>query len=123
MSVLAIPSFEAMFSSGGDDRSFRLIQGALIRAQELAVLQKKEQVILFDLDAPSVTLESKIALPPKTKIRITMPDDGRQITSGETAITVDRYGNLEPFKISLGATDATANPFTGLLETGDRPPE
>ncbi len=114
-----MPSVESIAGGNADERAFRMISGAVQRAQDLAVTTRLPQTIVIELDRKTLGIgESPTAsLPEKTKIAIRTERDGRDIVSGRAEIRVDRYGAIEPFSIRVGDfIHANANPITGVLE-------
>lgn len=101
--LVALPNFDALIGAGAENRAFRLVQGALTRAQDLAVIRRAPQEILLGEGVVVVSDEKPITLP---DIEIIAPE----------RIVIDRYGNVEPFEITIGTIHARANPFTGRLE-------
>lgn len=101
--ALIAPRLEAVTDAGAEDRMTRLIGGALLRAQDLAIRSGNPVALAFDLDARLLLVadDHPVALPSRGTIAIAEPGDAFQ-ASGRVEASIDGDGFLPPLRIRIG---------------------
>ncbi len=103
ISALVAPRLEAVTDAGAEDRVTRLIGGALLRAQDLAIRTGQPVAMTFDLDARllSVANDAPIAFPSRGRLEIAEPGLEFQ-GSGQVVMIVDVDGFLPVMRFRIG---------------------
>lgn len=103
IAAIAAPRLEAVTEAGAEDRILRLVGGAAIRAQDLALRSGTPVRLILDLDARLLLVadDPPLALPSRGRIAISI-GDRPSATSGRIELVVPADGLMPPLRLMVG---------------------
>lgn len=117
IAAIAAPRLEAVTESGAEDRILRLVGGAAIRAQDLALRSGAPVRLVLDLDARHLELadDPPLALPSRGRIAASI-GDRPGASSGRLELVVPADGLMPPLRLVVGDRPPhRLHPFTAEL--------
>lgn len=117
--AVLVPRVDSFTRAGAGERAFRLVQGVILRAGDLAVLRHRPMTVRLDLTGLTVQVkgeEKPVALP---DCGVAVIDPLRRVrqTSGVADIVVEPNGNVEPRTFEFGPDlRGVLNPITAVIE-------
>lgn len=117
--AVLIPRVDSFTHAGASERAFRLVQGVILRAGDLAVLRRRPMTVRLDLDGLTAQVkgeEKPVALP---DCGLAVIDPGRRSrqVAGVAEIVIEPNGNVEPRVFEFGPDlRGVLNPVTAVIE-------
>lgn len=121
IAAIAAPRLEAVTEAGAEDRILRLVGGAAIRAQDLALRTGAPVRLILDLDSRLLLVadDPPLALPSRGRIAASI-GDRPGASSGRIELVVPADGLMPPLRLVVGnRAPRKLHAFTAdLIEAG-----